>query len=170
MDTWGMADTGRLIGSSYLWMVGVTTPVSGLVVMAFVAITSGTLPDLMSFVWFSVLFLVATLVLALAGAVLSVPFTHLLGRALQRVPARAVHSAAHSVLAGLLAAGASSLATAMLMHTAVPSLSITIAVAAGAAAAIATWRQLRRAPVVAVIVAGDGQHDETQRVDAQRSV
>ncbi|GAA1494358.1 hypothetical protein [Curtobacterium herbarum] len=170
MDTWGMGDTGRLIANSYLWMVGVTTPVSGVVITAFVAIMSGTMPDLMSFVWFSGLFLVATLFLALAGAVLSVPFTYLLGRALRRVPARAVHSAAHSVLAGLLAAGAASLAAAMWLHTAVPPLSILIAVAAGAAAAIATWRQLRPAPAVVVVATGDSLDDEPERVDAQRSV
>ena len=169
MDSWGMGDTARLIGSSYGWMVTVTTPASAVAATALVTITSGTLPDPMSFVWFTGLFLVATLVLALAGALISVPFTYLLGRALDRVASRAVHTAAHSILAGVLAAGASSLTTSLWLNSLLPSIAITIAVAAGAAAAIATWRQLRPAPVVAVVPV-DEQHEETERVDAQRSV
>jgi len=172
MDSWGMGDTGRLIGSSYGWMITVTTPASAVAATTLVAITSGTLPDLMSFVWFTSLFMFATLVLALAGALISVPFTYLLGRALDRVRSRGIHTATHSVLAGVLAAGASSLTTSLWLNNLLPSIAITIAVAAGAAAAIATWRQLRPAPVVAVVavVPGDEQHDETQRVDAQRSL
>ncbi|PYY33294.1 hypothetical protein DEJ16_13945 [Curtobacterium sp. MCJR17_055] len=142
MDTWDIGDTVGLIGRSFLWMAAVTVPVGTAAVPAIVAVTSGTAPDALSWVWWSLLFVVVTDALALLGAVLSAPFTHLLGWALQRVRSRAVHTAAHAALAGVLGAVTSSLAMAWWMSGADPSLSLGIAIAAGAAAAIATWRRI----------------------------
>jgi hypothetical protein len=141
MDTWDIGDTVGLIGRSFLWMAGVTVPVGAVAVAATVAVTSGIAPDALSWVWWVLVFVVVADALTLVGAVLSAPFTHLLGRALRRVPSRAVHTAAHAALAGVLGAVTSSLAMAWWMSNVVPQLSLGIAVAAGAAAAIATWRR-----------------------------
>jgi hypothetical protein len=141
MDTWDIGDTVGLVGRSFLWMAVVTVPVGAMAVAVTVAVTSGIAPASLSGLWWVLVFVVVADALTLVGAVLSAPFTHLLGRALQRVPSRAVHTTAHAALAGVLGAVTSSLAMAWWMAGAYPLLSLGIAVAAGAAAAIATWRR-----------------------------
>jgi hypothetical protein len=141
MDTWDIGDTVGLVGRSFLWMAVVTVPVGAVAVAVPSVVMSGIGPDSLSWLWWVLVFVVVADALALVGAVLSAPFTHLLGRALRRVPSRAVHTAAHAALAGVLGAVTSSLAMAWWMAGAYPPLSLGIAVAAGVAAAIATWRR-----------------------------
>ncbi|PZE80628.1 hypothetical protein [Curtobacterium sp. MCBD17_032] len=171
MDTWHLGDTLGIIGRSFLWMAGVTVPVGAAVVCAAISISSGSAPDVLSWVWWFLVFVVVADALTLLGAVLSMPFTHLLGRALQRVPSRTVHTSAHAAMAGVLGAGSSALAMAWWMAGVVPQLSLGIAIAAGAAAAIATWRRAGSPRGRALVVDGDvPAGEDTAAIDSSDAV
>ncbi|MCJ1715785.1 hypothetical protein [Curtobacterium sp. VKM Ac-2922] len=85
-----------------------------------------------------------TVPFSLVAALVALPFTGGLALALRRVRSRALHVVATSALAGTLAA-------VMVMPLLSPSaLSTTIVLGAGAAAAVARHRELRRADRTAV--------------------
>ncbi|OII31582.1 hypothetical protein BIU98_07315 [Curtobacterium sp. MMLR14_010] len=152
VDTWGMNETGRLVGRSYLWLAGVTAPIGAVVFYLVAAVTSGGgLGDLDQALWLVIVTVVATAVFALGGAAVALPCTYLLGRALRRVRSRGAHTAAHAALAGLLAVVTTSLVVLWFSGPtslpAVVSFPLGMSVAAGLAAAIATWRFLRPTPM-----------------------
>jgi len=153
VDTWGLEETGRLVGRSYVWLAGVTAPIGAVAFSVLAAVTSGGgFGDLNQALWLVIVTVVATAVFALGGAAVALPCTYLLGRALRRVRSRGAHTAAHAVLAGLLAVGTSSLVVVWFSGPtslpAVVSFPLGMSVVAGLAAAIATWRFLRPVPVL----------------------
>lgn len=146
-----MNETCRLVGRSYLWLAGVTAPIGAVAFYVLAAVTSGGgLGDPSQMVWLVVVTVVATAVFALGGAAVALPCTYLLGRALRQVRSRGAHTAAHAALAGLLAVVTASLVvlwfTGPTSLPAVVSFPLGMSVAAGLAAAIATWRFLRPVP------------------------
>jgi len=148
VDTWGLNETGRLVGRSYVWLAGLTAPIGAVVFSVLAAVNSGGgLDDLNQTLWLVIVTVVATAVFALGGAAVALPCTYLLGRALRRVRSRGAHTAAHATLAGLLALVTSSLVVLWFSGPsslpAVVSFPLGMSVAAGMAAAIATWRFLR---------------------------
>ncbi len=144
--TWTLWDAVRTVERSWRWMAFVTAPLAITATSLWDALVEGVLttPDDIAAVALSSLVLaVATGLVAVGGGVLAVPCTNALGRALSRFALRrGVHVVAHAVLAGTLAA----LATQALLvwwHVlwAPPPLGPPlVAVAAGSAAAVATWR------------------------------
>jgi hypothetical protein len=151
VDTWGMNETGRLVGRSYLWLAGVTAPIGAMVFYLLAAVTSGGgLGEPTQMLWLVIVTVVATAVFALGGAAVALPCTYLLGRALRRLRSRGAHTAAHAALAGLLAVVTTSLVVLWFSGPtslpAVVSFPLGMFLAAGLAAAIATWRFLRPVP------------------------
>lgn len=147
-----MNETSRLVGRSYLWLAGVTAPIGAVVFFVLAAVLRGGDPDdLFPGLWLVIVTVVATAVFALGGAVVALPCTCLLGRALRRMRSRGAHTAAHAALAGLLALVTSSLVvlwwSGPTSLPAVVSFPLGMSVAAGLAAAIATWRFRRPTPL-----------------------
>ncbi|WP_267420290.1 hypothetical protein [Curtobacterium sp. GC_Cur_3] len=167
VDTWGLDETGRLVGRSYLWLAGVTAPIGAVVFYLLAAVTSGGgVGELSQMLWLVIVTVVATAVFALGGAAVALPCTYLLGRALRRVRSRGAHTAAHAVLAGLLALVTSSLVVLWFSGPSslpdVVAFPLGMSVAAGLAAAIATWRFLRPVPDA------DSESDQAADADAAR--
>jgi hypothetical protein len=163
VDTWGVEETGRLVGRSYVWLAFVVGPIGTVAASLYESVSSGDgLSRISEAVWFVTVFVVGIGGFALAGAVVALPFTYLLGRALRRVRSRGAHTAAHAALAGLLALVTSSLVVLWFSGPAslpaVVAFPLSMSVAAGLAAAIATWRFLRPRPA--------SEPDETADVDA----
>jgi hypothetical protein len=163
VDTWGVEETGRLVGRSYVWLAFVVGPIGTVAASLYESVSSGDgLSRLSEAVWFVTVFVVGIGGFALAGAVVALPFTYLLGRALRRVRSRGAHTAAHAALAGLLALVTSSLVVLWFSGPAslpaVVAFPLSMSVAAGLAAAIATWRFLRPMP--------ESEPDETADADA----
>lgn len=163
VDIWGLEETGRLVGRSYVWLAFVVAPIGTVAASLYESVSSGDgLNRLSEAVWFVTVFFVGIGGFALAGAMVALPCTYLLGRALRRVRSRGAHTAAHAALAGLLALVTSSLVVLWFSGPAslpaVVAFPLSMSVAAGLAAAIATWRFLRPVP--------DSEPDETADVDA----
>jgi hypothetical protein len=163
VDTWGMNESGRLVGRSYLWLAGVTAPIGAVVFSVLAAVSSGGgLGDLDQALWLVIVTVVATAVFALGGAAVALPCTYLLGRALRRVRSRSAHTAAHAALAGLLAVVTTSLVVLWFSGPtslpAVVSFPLGMSVPAGLAAAIATWRFLRPTPTPTPMPESEADH------------
>ncbi|MBT2501099.1 hypothetical protein [Curtobacterium sp. ISL-83] len=142
MKQWTGADTCGLVIKSYLWLVCATAPATALVVWVVDNVRRGTfLESLGGAAGLFVVFIVVFAVVALGGAVVALPFTHVLGRGLQRVRSDLTHALAHAVLAGALAAiTMQALLFAFEDDHWSWQYPLLLAVPAGVAAAIARWR------------------------------
>lgn len=132
MKQWTGAETCELIVKAYLWLVCVTAPATALIVIG--VQDAGVLP-----LFFPVA-VVVTAICALGGGVVSIPFIHLLSRSLTRVRSRLVHTLAHAVLAGALAAACIELIALLQGEDLIWPYSLVASAPAGIAAAIARWR------------------------------
>jgi hypothetical protein len=132
MKQWTGAETCKLIVKAYLWLVCVTAPATTFIVVG--------LRDLGAIILFFPVAVIITAICALGGGVVSIPFTHLLGRALIRVRSRIVHALTHAVLAGALAAACVELIAFTQGEDLLWPYSLVASAPAGLAAAIARWR------------------------------
>ncbi|WP_126890776.1 hypothetical protein [Curtobacterium sp. HSID17257] len=142
MRTWTAGVAVGLALRSWLWMAFVTTPATTLLGAAWLAAASSP-PDVGSAALTVLLVSVPTGVVSLAGAVLAVPFTFVLGRVLVHGRAhRPTAIVAHAVLAGVLAALGMQVVVALWSGswTPPPSWTLLVSVPAGLAAAIGTAR------------------------------
>jgi hypothetical protein len=141
MKHWDLAAAVRLVWASYLWLASATAPLLAAVLYAWNLAQDGlSVFDGSAGFWLLIVAVVFA-VFALGGGVVALPFTYVLGWFLRRSESKTVHVVAHSALAGVLAA--------VLMHLFAMTedidgrgMQLAVAVAAGAAAAIARWRQL----------------------------
>ena len=142
MTQWTFDKTFRLVGTSYLWLAGLTAPAMVFTAWLVTSIPSGTFVDsLGSILFFFIFFVVLFAVIAAVGAAASLPFSHLLGRGLRNVHSRYLHTFAHSALAGVLAAVSMQILLLMFEEDTLSwQYPVLLAVPAGAAAAIARWR------------------------------
>jgi hypothetical protein len=149
MRTWTVWDAVGLVERSWLWMAFVTTPVTIVVASAWSLSTDGRAPhpdDVPASAVNGLLVAVASGVVAIGGGIVAVPFTWLVGRVLTHgALRRGVHVVTHAVLAGALALGCIAVLTAWWgpLWAPMPTFPVVVGVAAGTAAAIATWRATR---------------------------
>ncbi len=109
MSGWRVADTVGLVARAWLWLAGVTVPLVSLSAMCWWVTASvvaddwsGGVDDGLSAVYWLLLFDAVTAVVALGGAVVSLPFTHALGLLMAGVRSRGLQVVATTVLAGAL--------------------------------------------------------------------
>lgn len=127
---------------SWLWMAFVTTPATSVVAAVWLGL-AGRPVNVGGIVVSVLVVAVPAGVVALGGAVAAMPFTFVLGRLLARRPAnRAVHVAAHALLAGVLAALGMQVVVALWNGSwaPAPGYALLVSVPAGLAAAIGTLR------------------------------
>jgi hypothetical protein len=148
MEQWTFEKTFRLVGTSYLWLVGVTAPAAAILAWFVISVGAGDFVDgLFSGMWFFMIFVVVFAIIAVGGAGVSLPLTHVLGRALQSQRRRTTHVVAHTVLAGALAAACMQVLLLMFEEDTLSwQYPLLLSVPTGAAAAIATWRFSKAAP------------------------
>lgn len=142
MGTWTARETFGLVGKSYLWMVGVTTP-TVLLVCILVSLFSGADGSAL-FLGMTTVFIAG--IISIGGAAVALPFTYVTGRLLTSVRNTAVHVATHSVVAGALAAGCMQGVVAFSGGGWIWQFPLLVSAPAGAAAAIATWRHTHPKP------------------------
>lgn len=152
MNEWTWAASARLIGRAYCWLVGVTVPgVAIAAVLVFsgvglvrdpgsaVGIADG---DLLGSLGYLLVWDVAVAVVAMAGAVVSLPFTYALGVLLRRVRSRTAHVVATAALAGVLGGVSSGWIWGNDGVEAGLGFGAVVGASTAAAGAIARWRQL----------------------------
>ncbi len=143
MGTWTARETFELVGKSYLWMVGVTTP-AVLLVCILVSLFFGADS---SALFFGMIAVFISGICSIGGAVVALPFTYVAGRLLASVRSTAAHVATHAVVAGALAAGCMQGVVACYGGGWIWQFPLLVSAPAGAAAAIAKWRQMHPKPI-----------------------
>ncbi|MGL3199346.1 MULTISPECIES: hypothetical protein [Curtobacterium] len=152
MIVWRFGDTVGLVARAWLWLAGVTVPLVSLsfvcwwVTASVVAYDwSGGLGDELSAVYWLFLFDAVTAVVALGGAVVSLPFTHALGVLMAGVRSHGLQVVATTVLAGGLGSGTAWAAGEAWAPHSGPFFAVFVGATAAGAGALARWGQLRSA-------------------------
>lgn len=147
MTAWRIDDTIGLVARAYGWFALVTVPVVSVTVACWTATVSavvdgwrGGLEEVLSAV---LLFDVVTAVAALGGAVVSLPFTRVLGVLLVDVRSPRLQVVATTVLAGGLGCVTAWIAGEAVLPPSGPLLALFVGVSAAGAGALARWGQLR---------------------------
>lgn len=150
MTGWSVGDSARLVARAYGWLVGVTVPAATVVVslgaMAVSAVlggwqdTGGASGSVLGGV---VLVDAVVAVVALGGALVSLPFTHALGLLLRGVRSARLQVLATALLAGVLGTVTAWCASDWWSPFSGPWFGAFIGVSAAAAGALARRGQLR---------------------------